>query len=212
MNPKLIYILCGLASYLLGAVPFGFLIGLSKGIDIRTLGSGNIGATNVFRTVSKSLGVISFILDVLKGLLSALVIPMAAAYLTGIEVSDGLKLLCGFMAVAGHNWPVYLRFKGGKGIATTAGALLGIAPCALAAGFVVWLASFLIGRYVSLASIIAAAVIPAFGWVFYRENGLLLPCALTLLGVLGICRHRTNINRLLKGTESRFQFGKKKDS
>ena len=209
MNPKLIYILCGLTSYLLGAVPFGFLIGLSKGIDIRTLGSGNIGATNVFRTVSKSLGVFSFILDVLKGLLSALAIPMAAAYLTGIEVSDGLKLLCGFLAVAGHNWPIYLRFKGGKGIATSAGALLGIAPCALAAGFAAWLISFLIGRYVSLSSIIGAAVIPAFGWICYREDGLLLPCALTLLGILGICRHRTNISRLLKGTENRFQFGKK---
>ena len=205
MNPKLIYILCGLASYLLGAVPFGLMIGLSKGIDIRTLGSGNIGATNVFRTVGKGLGAISFALDVLKGFVSAFVFPLLVCKLTSLSPSDGLSLLCGFMAVAGHNWPVYLKFKGGKGIATSAGALLGIAPIALAIGFGFWLVSFLISRYVSLSSIIASAAIPAAGWFLYLDDGLLVPCALSLLGLLGIWRHRANISRLLKGTESRFQ-------
>ena len=205
MNPKLIYILCGLASYLLGAVPFGLMIGLSKGIDIRTLGSGNIGATNVFRTVGKGLGAISFALDVLKGFVSAFVFPLLVCKLTSLSPSDGLSLLCGFMAVAGHNWPVYLKFKGGKGIATSAGALLGIAPIALAIGFGCWLVSFLISRYVSLSSIIASAAIPAAGWFLYLDDGLLVPCALSLLGLLGIWRHRANISRLLKGTESRFQ-------
>jgi glycerol-3-phosphate acyltransferase PlsY len=102
---------------------------------------------------------------------------------------------------------VYLRFKGGKGIATSAGALLGVVPLAVGIGFAVWLAAFLLTRYVSVASIVTAIALVATGWLLYRPHGLAVPVALTLLGGLGVWRHKSNIQRLLNGTENRFSFG-----
>jgi len=194
-----------LAAYLVGAVPFGLLIARVRGVDIRKVGSGNIGATNVLRAVGRPWGILTFALDALKGFVPALAFPMIGnAAGAGFQSLEIPSLACGVAAILGHNFPVYLKFKGGKGVATSAGALLGIAPAAAGAGVVVWVLFFFTLRYVSLASIVAAAAIPAAGWVLYAKKGLTLPVALTVLGLLVILRHKANIQRLLAGTESRF--------
>ena len=118
----------GVVSYLLGSIPNGLLIARVKGIDIRKVVSGNIGATNVYRSVSKSLGILTFVLDALKGAIPALWFPVQAAHCAQSPLPPWLPLLFGGLAIAGHTWPVYLKFKGGKGVATSAGALIGIAP------------------------------------------------------------------------------------
>ena len=200
----------GAASYLLGAVPNGYLIARAKGVDIRTVGSGNIGATNVFRSIGKGWGILTFAADAVKGFVPAFVFPLLAARLFGCG-HPAAGLLNAALAIAGHNWPVYLGFKGGKGVATSAGALLGLAPAAVGIGLAVWLAVFLLGRYVSLASVAAAAAVPAAGWILYLRQGWLLPSALTALGAVIILRHRANIQRLAAGTEHRFQFGRKRE-
>ena len=195
--------LVALGAYLLGSIPTGLLVARTRGIDIRKVGSGNIGATNVFRSVSKPLGILVFIGDFLKGLIPALV----GQHFGG----PGGALALGFCAIAGHNWPVFLKFKGGKGVATSAGVLLGLAPAALGVGFVAWLITFLVSRYVSLASMAAAIGTVAGGWYFYvgqTGSGWLLPTALSVLGALVIWKHRSNIQRLLAGTEHRFNFKK----
>jgi acyl phosphate:glycerol-3-phosphate acyltransferase len=209
VNPLLTYLACGAISYLLGAVPFGYLIARARGVDITSVGSGNIGATNVFRSVGKGWGLLTFALDAGKGFVAACAIPKAAA-LAGQPAGPALPVCCACLAVAGHNWPIYMRFKGGKGIATSAGALLGIAPQAAGIGIVSWALVFLLTRYVSVASIFACLILPAAAWCLYGKHDKLLPAALTLLGVVGIWRHRSNIQRLLNGTEHRAQFGRRK--
>lgn len=200
-----------LASYLLGAIPFGLLIGRMRGVDVRTVGSRNIGATNVLRTVGKPWGIATFALDALKGFIPAFVFPYYGQVWGGEFHSMELaRLAGGAAAILGHNFPVYLRFRGGKGVATSAGALLGIAPLAVAVGLAVWALFFFTLRYVSLASIAAAVSVPIVGWVWYRGSGWIVPAALTLLAALVILRHRANIRRLLDGTESRFQRSPKK--
>ena len=188
-----------LAAYLLGAVPFGLLIAKSRGVDIRQVGSKNIGATNVLRSVGKPWGILTFACDALKGYLPSAWFPTLAGSAAG-----WLGMACALAAILGHNFPVYLRFKGGKGVATSAGAVLGLAPLAILIGLTLWTISFYAFRYVSLASIIGAITAVTTGWILYRANGLLLPIALTVLGLLVILRHHANIKRLLNGTESRF--------
>jgi len=196
-------------AYLLGAVPFGFLIARARGIDIRTVGSGNIGATNVLREVGTSWGILTLVFDALKGLIPAAVFPLLAQSAFGLETDEIMRVACGSAAVIGHNYPVYLKFKGGKGIATTAGALIGIAPLALLCGIVTFALLFLSTRMVAIGSMSAAVVIPVVAWVIYRDEGLLIPVVLTILGVLAIWRHHSNIRRILAGTEGRIEFGKK---
>ncbi len=195
-------------SYLLGSVPLGLLLARLKGVDIRKVGSGNIGATNVFRCVSKPLGIATFVGDALKGFIPAFIFPMLGTWL-GAEPGAALGLLCGCAAVIGHNWPIFAGFKGGKGISTSAGMLLGIAPAAAVCGVVAWALLTALTRYVSLASIGAAVAVPAAGWWLYGGEGKLLPSALTLMGALAVWKHRANIRRLLRGEEHRF--GQKKD-
>jgi glycerol-3-phosphate acyltransferase PlsY len=197
-------------AYLLGAVPFGFLVARARGIDIRTVGSGNIGATNVLRSVGKSWGILTLVLDALKGLIPAAVFPILAEIYFGVETDEIMRVACGCAAVVGHNYPVYLKFKGGKGIATTAGALIGIAPLALLCGLATFALLFGISRMVALGSITSAAVIPIAAWLLYRDEGVLIPIVLTILGLLAIWRHRPNIKRILNGTENRIVFGKNK--
>lgn len=202
----------GLTAYLLGSVPFGFLIAKTRGLDIRTLGSGNIGATNVFRSVSKPLGILTFAFDLLKGFCGARLVPLLAASLTGSphESGMGLPVFCGAMAVVGHNWTCFLGFKGGKGIATSAGLLLGLSPAGVGIAFLVWLALFLTTRYVSVASIGAAAALGVAVWPLHlKTQGAWFPAVLTLLAAVAVWKHRSNIARLRAGTESRFQFRKK---
>jgi glycerol-3-phosphate acyltransferase PlsY len=198
-----------LVSYLLGAIPVGLLLARLKGVDIRRVGSGNIGATNVFRSVSKPLGMVTFAADALKGFVPAFVFPIIGKMLDpDFQALENLGLVCGCAAFAGHNWPVYLGFKGGKGVATSAGVLLGVAPAAVGIGLAVWVALLLASRIVSAASIGAAVAVPAAGWWLYGGRGRVLPITLTVLGALVIWRHRSNIQRLLAGTEHRFEFGR----
>ena len=134
-----------------------------------------------------------------------------ALRLFGVAGGAVLAVTCAALAIVGHNWPVYLRFKGGKGIATSLGALIGMAPAAAGVSAVCWIILFAATRYVSVASIAAAACAGIAGWFFYYQpGGLLLPLVLTLLAALAIWRHKANIQRLLNGTEHRFQFGGKK--
>jgi acyl phosphate:glycerol-3-phosphate acyltransferase len=199
-------LLCVVA-YLLGAVPSAYLVGRVKGLDIRKVGSGNVGATNVFRAVGKGWGVLTFVADAAKGFVPAFAFPLLTQRLAHVpETHPALPILFAALAIVGHNWPVYLRFKGGKGVATTAGALMGLAPAAAGLGLLVWAAVFLGSRYVSVASLTAAIVVPAAAWARYGRAGLILPAALTLLGLLIIWRHKGNIQRLRAGTEHRFEF------
>lgn len=194
------------ASYLLGAIPFGLLIARAKGVDIRKVGSGNIGATNVLRSVGKPWGIATFILDALKGFGPAFLFPsLGTRWGADFHNMEIASLAAGAAAILGHSFPVYLGFRGGKGVATSAGALLGIAPLAGVVGLGVWAALFFAFRYVSLASIGAAVAVPIAAWLFYREQALAIPVALTFLAALVIMRHRDNIRRLLAGTEHRFE-------
>jgi len=206
MTTALIYSLCGILAYLLGAIPFGFMIARAKGVDIRAVGSGNIGATNVFRALGKGWGMLAFICDTLKGFISVSVLPLMAKTLWAFDGGVVLPLVCACLAIAGHNWPVYLRFKGGKGVATSVGALIGLTPLAAGAGLLTWALVFAMTRYVSVASIAAAIMVAGAVWFFYAQTGILLPVVLTALCGLVIVRHKNNIQRLMQGSENRFEF------
>ena len=205
----------GLLAYLLGAIPFAYLFARIKGVDIRKVGSGNVGATNVFRSVGKGWGILTFAADALKGLVPALVFPWLARYWLGVESRQALPLVFGCLAILGHMWPVYLGFRGGKGMATGAGALLGIAPWSVLVGACSWVIIFLFSRTVSMASIVAVFAVAASSWRLYgppRFPAPAIPIVLTLLAALIVWRHRGNIRRLREGTEHRFEFGRRKDS
>jgi len=195
-------VLLSVVAYLFGAIPFGLLVAKSRGVDIRTQGSGNIGATNVFRVIGKGWGIFTFALDALKGFIPAFVFPRLA----GLDAEWGV--LFGIVAILGHSFPVYLRFKGGKGVATSAGMLLGVAPLAVGVGFACWALCMVLSRYVSLSSIVAAIAVAVTVWI--QDKGLVINIALTVLSLLIIWLHRANIKRLLNGTENRF--GKKKET
>lgn len=213
MNAYVFWICGGLASYLLGSVPFGFLLGRAAGVDIRTVGSGNIGATNVYRSVSKKLGLLTFLLDFLKGALASTLIAAAAwkycAPAGAASMPALFPLFCGVMSVVGHSWTCFLGFKGGKGVATSAGMLVGVAPWSFAIAFTVWLVVLLTARFMSVASCAGALALALSVWPLYRAGGVWLPALLTALALLVVWRHRSNISRLLAGTEPRFSFSKK---
>lgn len=198
------YLLVALAGYLCGAMPFAYILARLKGVDIRKVGSGNVGATNVFRSVSKGLGILTFVADALKGFLPAWLLPLCAVRWLDVPAGPGLGLLGGCAAVAGHTWPVFLKFKGGKGVATSAGMLLGVAPAAMGIGLAAWILLFAATRYVSVASMAAAAATPGAAWWLYGASDRLRPAVLTVLGLIIVLRHRANIGRLLKGTELRM--------
>lgn len=193
-------VILGVVAYFLGAMPFGLLVAKSRGVDIRRHGSGNIGATNVFRVVGKGWGVFTFVLDALKGFIPAYVFPILAC------LDPEWGVLFGMVAILGHTFPVFLKFKGGKGVATSAGMLLGVAPAAVGIGFFCWALCLVFSRIVSLSSILAAVAVAVSVW--WMDNGLTVRIALTVLSVLVIWLHRANIKRLINGTEHRF--GKKK--
>jgi acyl phosphate:glycerol-3-phosphate acyltransferase len=217
MNMTILYLLSGITAYLLGSIPFGFLIAKTQGVDIRTVGSGNIGATNVFRSISKKLGVLTFALDFLKGCCGAKLLPLIAgmiapSLLDGLA-ADILPVFCGAMTIVGHNWTCFLGFKGGKGIATSAGMLLGLSPLGVSIALTVWFLVFVTSRYVSVASICAALTMGVIVWPLHlKTHGIWFPAVLTALALLAIWKHRSNIARLRAGTESRFEFRKKGDA
>lgn len=190
-------------AYLFGAVPFGLLVAKSRGINIREQGSGNIGATNVLRCVGKGWGIFTLVLDALKGFIPAFFFTK----IVGLESEWGV--LFGLAAIIGHTFPVYLKFKGGKGVATSAGMLLGVAPAAVGVGLVFWIICMALSRYVSLSSIVAAIAVAVAVWLDPRQDSLIVNIALTALALLVVWLHRANVGRLLNGTENRF--GKKKE-
>jgi glycerol-3-phosphate acyltransferase PlsY len=212
MLPLVSWILIALTTYLIGSVPTGYLVGRWHHMDIRQHGSGNIGATNVLRVLGKGWGYLVFAADALKGLVGVKVGALLAAVLAGGELGVTLGGIIGAVScILGHNYPVWLRFKGGKGVATSAGVLLGLFPLlTISLVLLIWLVVFYASRYVSLASIAAALALPLVVFMILprgRADFLWLFGFAFLITVLAIWRHRSNIGRLVQGTESRF--GKK---
>ncbi len=211
MNPVLAILLCAAGGYVSGATPFGYIAGKMKGIDIRQHGSGNIGATNAIRVLGKGIGIPVFILDMLKGWLPVLLAkawlthqPGACAYLPSEALISTAAVVTGLAAVLGHMFTFWLGFKGGKGVATTTGVLLGIAPIAMLGGLVVWLVFFFTTRYVSLASMMAGVGVAVTLLIQMNHAGrwdaVLLGFGLLIM-VLVIVQHRANIRRILAGAE-----------
>ena len=202
-------ILAIILSYLLGSIPVGYVLGrLLKDIDVRRYGSGNFGATNVFRVVSPAAGVSVLVLDMLKGVIA--VIAIGDFLLHSLPQLDQVlvRLSLGLAVVCGHNWTVFLKFKGGKGVATTAGALLGLSfkipQLGLIAVFClgVWVLVVLITGFISLASIVASLALPLFMLVFNQPFRLLIFGVVLCLFV--VYRHKSNIRRLLRGEEKKI--------
>jgi glycerol-3-phosphate acyltransferase PlsY len=195
--------------YLVGSVPTGYLLGKSRGLDIRQHGSGNIGATNVWRVMGRNWGLVAFAADFLKGFL-----PLYLLRRLSFSDADAwpvalLLVVCGLAAIIGHNYTPWLGFKGGKGIATSAGVLAALMPPVLGVALSLWIIATLLTRYVSVGSILAAASLAPLAAYFYPGAWIYFGLA-CLAGLLAIWRHRSNIQRLLAGTESRIEFGAKK--
>jgi len=195
-----------LGAYLLGSVPTGYLVARARGLDIRRVGSGNIGATNVFRILGLGAGVFVLVADAIKGALPVVLAGWLWHRLgspVGSATLEWAAILAGVFAVLGHNYTCWLGFKGGKGIATSAGVLAALVPIPFAIVFVVFAAVLALTRYMSLASISGAFALPFATWL--TGQSLRLVAITAALGVLAIYRHKSNIRRLLNGTESRFR-------
>ncbi len=199
-------LLIATVAYLLGSIPIGYLlVRFFRQQDIRSVGSGNIGATNVLRYGGKSLGAITFLLDVLKGSGSVFLGALLAAHLAPAFPCRDAQALAALFAVLGHMFPVWLHFSGGKGVATGFGVFLVAAPCAALASIAVFAVVFLLTRYVSLASILSAAAFPFFA--LFMVHGPRPPFFIAVqfaVAFLIIAKHHQNIRRLLTGTESRI--------
>ncbi len=194
-------------SYLVGSIPTAFLAGkLLKGIDIRQVGSGNIGATNVFRSIGKTAGIGVLVIDMLKGVVPVL---LAANFAPG-PYTEIYKILAGLAAICGHIWTVFLNFKGGKGVATSTGVLLTLAPIAALAAFIVFILTVTISRYISLGSMMAASAMPLLTWYFNPGQTELFYFVL-VVAVLIDLRHIPNLKRIVKHEEHKFSFKIKKD-
>jgi len=197
-----------LGSYLLGSIPFGYVAGKIRGIDIRKIGSGNIGATNVVRVLGKRYGYSVFFLDFLKGF-GAVKISMSIATDARPEWASPeiFGIFAAIASVIGHSFPVWLKFRGGKGVATSAGALFGLIPLAALIGVLIWVLIFWFTRYVSVASVVAAATLPLVILIMTRLNQIhgnsLFYSSLGLAAVV-MWRHRSNFSRLMHGSEPRF--------
>jgi len=207
-NPVLIYIFAAGIGYLLGSCPNGFLVSRARGVDIRKHGSGNIGATNVLRVLGKKWGYLVFALDALKGFAAVRIAFAIALAITPVTTQREMVGIAGGLAcILGHTYPVWLGFRGGKGVATSAGVLLGLMWIAVVSVFVVWLVVFKVTRYVSVASISAAAALPLFVILYLHLKRLtgasLLLFSILIAGVV-IWRHRSNIQHLFHGKEQRF--------
>ncbi len=206
-----VYGLIALLSYLLGSIPTGYLVARAKGIDIRSVGSGNIGATNAFRVLGKPAGILVLGVDALKGWVAVRILALwCVDKFMEYDLSGGNReiaaIIAAVCAVLGHNYTCWLRFKGGKGIATSAGVLTALVPWALLIILGLWIILFTITRFVSVGSLAASFTLPFATWITTRN--WTLTAATGAMGVLAIYRHKANIERLLKGTEPRF--GRKK--
>ena len=221
--PVIAYIIVAIAAYLLGSIPTGFLVAKAKGIDIRAVGSGNIGATNAMRVLGKPAGIFVLLVDCAKGYVAcAFLPPLIYNWIDGlqlhfvmgmaqffrdesVEVQIQYHLIAGIFAVLGHNYTCWLKFKGGKGVATTAGVYLALAPWALLIALAVFILAVLVTRYACVGSIVAAIALPIAVW--FTNEDLFLRIVTIALCVLAIYKHKSNIKRLMAGTESRL--GKK---
>lgn len=193
-------------AYLLGSIPVGYLlVKLFRHEDIRSIGSGNIGATNVLRSGGKGLGAATFVLDALKGATAvAIGAWMASSLQPALPIRDA-EAIAAVAAVLGHMFPVWLRFRGGKGVATGFGVFLVAAPWAALSAIALFTIVLLITRYVSLASILGAGSFPVFAWFMVRgEKSALYIAAQIIVSLMIILKHHQNIGRLISGTESRF--------
>ncbi len=203
-------------SYLLGSIPFGYLlVRIFRGQDVRQTGSGNIGATNVARTGSKGLAIATLLLDALKGYVAVAHVFFLAAHHPDHVPDYGsysvyiLAALAGFCAIVGHMFPVWLRFKGGKGVATAVGAFLGIAPLAVLVVLAIFVVVVATTRYISLGSTIGAVAFPVAAWWLEPETrSAVVMLFISASSLLIIVRHKDNIRRLLAGNENRFGGGK----
>jgi len=226
------YIICAVAGYLIGSIPFGYiLVKLRKGVDIRTLGSGNIGATNVGRVIGWPWGILCFLLDAAKGFIPTLYVffnlSLSPQVMYELSQNDpythysvyfpeaGSAIAIGLGIILGHLFPVYIRFKGGKGVASALGVFSALTSNATMIAFIVWLIFFLALRYISFASIMAAISLPiSFAWVtqfeypriweYYYTIPLLATCIFVAL--LVIIKHIPNIKRLIAGTEPKVRL------
>ena len=188
-------------AYLAGSVPFGFLIGKMRGVDVRTVGSKNIGATNVFRTVGKKWGLLAFLCDFLKGF-----VPVILARKFGGEAH--LPLAVGLMTVVGHMFTCFMKFKGGKGIATGFGMLVGLVPWLVLTAFGIWAVTVWLSHYISLGSCVAAAFLAVGVWFPWLGSegwrNLPLSIVVTLVALVAIYKHKANIRRLIDGCENKI--------
>jgi glycerol-3-phosphate acyltransferase PlsY len=206
----MLWIILGIfISYTIGSIPTAYIFGrIFKGIDIRNFGSGNVGATNAFRVLGRGAALLVLVLDMLKGLVA---VTLVADFLISKILffdSEALRVILGISSILGHNWTIFLRFKGGKGVATTFGALLGLAikisSLRLIFGFLVftWLLIFFISRIVSLASVLTSIALPIYMFLFKQSGNLIL--AGFAIALFIILRHKSNLQRIFQGKESRL--------
>jgi len=207
----MLWIITGIiVSYLIGSIPTAYIFGrLLKGADIRKFGSGNVGATNAMRLLGRPAGISVLLLDVFKGFIAVFFLGnIIAAKVTGIS-DTAIRLLLGFSCISGHNWTLFLGFKGGKGMATTLGVLLGLAvkvpgiKLVFISVILTWLAVFLLSRIVSLASILSTAALPAY-MLLFKQPPILVYSSI-LLCIFIILRHKSNLKRLIQGKEPRLK-------
>jgi glycerol-3-phosphate acyltransferase PlsY len=200
-------------SYLFGSIPTAYVFGRGiKGIDIRKFGSGNVGATNALRVLGRGWGVLVLILDILKGILPTIFLADFVILKTSLIAPELPRIIFGFCCICGHNWTVFLGFKGGKGVATSLGVLLGLAltiegvKWLLVLAILTWLVTFSISRIISLSSVIAALSLPLSA-ALLKQSGILFFFSL-VIAIFAIFRHKSNLKRISRKEEPRFSFKK----
>ena len=211
-------VVCMIVGYLFGCIQTGYIVGRVNKIDIRDYGSGNSGTTNTLRTLGKTAAIITFLGDAAKGLVAVNLARYVIMPAFGVEGEAYLWLLTGFAVVLGHNFPFYLKFKGGKGIACTSGMILAVCPLAAPVCLILFIGSIAITRYVSLGSILVVTSylvqVLIFGHMGYLHiDAAYLPefyVVSACFTAMALWRHRSNIGRLLHGTENKFTFKKNK--
>jgi glycerol-3-phosphate acyltransferase PlsY len=208
----MLWIILGLIiSYFIGSIPTAYIFGrILKGIDIRKFGSGNVGATNAMRVLGKGWGIAVLFLDVLKGFLPVVFLGDFISLKTPIISSEALRIILGLSCISGHNWTLFLKFKGGKGVAATFGVLFGLSveipglKLILSLMILTWLLIFLITKIVSVSSMLSAIALPVYMALFNQSKVLI--SSSVILAIFIILRHKSNLKRFFRGTEPRLKF------
>jgi acyl phosphate:glycerol-3-phosphate acyltransferase len=185
-----------IAGYSIGSIPFGYIAGKIRGIDIRKEGSGNIGSTNVSRVLGKKTGIIVQVLDIAKGALPVVIAQM-------LKLDTPVVILCGLASICGHNWTIFLGFKGGKGVNTSLGVALALMPIPAIICFLIWIVAVSTWKYVSLASILASVAFPVIV-ISSNKYPLIINILSVVVAGFIVIRHRSNIKRLIAGTEAKM--------